>query len=195
MTSSTQTHPTLKLTYFDITVGRGEITRLALTIADIPFEDERVSFADWPALKPRMPFRQLPVLTVDGDTLTQDVAIARYAGTLAGLYPSANPLDAARVDEIVLAVEDIRALLYGLLKIPEDDRHATGEAISATTLPAALGLLDARLTATSKGSRYHLANDVLSMADLDVYAIVALIKSGWLAGISTTAADVFPKLS
>ncbi|KAF0712516.1 hypothetical protein As57867_004790, partial [Aphanomyces stellatus] len=75
------------------------------------------------------------------------------------------------------------------------DRHATGEAISATTLPAALGLLDARLTATSKGSRYHLANDVLSMADLDVYAIVALIKSGWLAGISTTAADVFPKLS
>ncbi|KAF0706903.1 hypothetical protein As57867_006662, partial [Aphanomyces stellatus] len=124
----------------------------------------------------------------------QNVAIARYVGTLAGLYPSANPLEAARVDEIFLAVEDIRSVLLGLLSIQDDAaRKAEGEKISATTLPQAFGLLDARLTAKSKGTPYLLDN--LSLADLDVYTIVAVTKSGWLAGISTTVADAFPKVS
>ncbi|KAF0704596.1 Aste57867_7314 [Aphanomyces stellatus] len=187
-------YPTLKLTYFAISTGRAEVVRLALAIGGIPFEDDRVTFPQWPALKPTLPFQQMPVLTVNGDTIAQNVAIARYVGTLAGLYPSANPLEAARVDEIFLAVEDIRSVLLGLLGIQDEAaRKAEGEKISATTLTQALRLLDARLTAKSKGTPYLL--DKLSMADLDVYTIVSVTKSGWLAGISTTVADAFPKVS
>ena len=41
----------ITVTYFD---GRGlvETTRLALAYAGIEFEDKRVIFEDWPALKP-----------------------------------------------------------------------------------------------------------------------------------------------
>jgi glutathione S-transferase len=37
----------LKLTYFSGPGGRAEPARLALTIAGIEFEDERIDFADW----------------------------------------------------------------------------------------------------------------------------------------------------
>ena len=43
--------PSYKLIYFNLR-GKGETTRLAFTLAGIPFEDFRVSFEDWPALKP-----------------------------------------------------------------------------------------------------------------------------------------------
>src|SRR6266850_1773471 len=58
--------PKLKLTYFDFHGGRGEPARLALSIAGIPFEDDRVSGADWPRRKPSTPFGSVPVLEADG---------------------------------------------------------------------------------------------------------------------------------
>ena len=48
--------PKLKLTYFDFHGGRGEPARLALSIAGIPFEDDRVPGPDWPRRKPSTPF-------------------------------------------------------------------------------------------------------------------------------------------
>src|SRR6516164_5441794 len=56
----------LKLTYFDFHGGRGEPARLALSIAGIPFEDDRVQFTDWERRKVDTPFGALPVLEVDG---------------------------------------------------------------------------------------------------------------------------------
>ena len=41
----------IKLTYFD-GKGRGELSRLILAHGGVPYEDHRVSFAEWPALKP-----------------------------------------------------------------------------------------------------------------------------------------------
>ena len=51
-----------RLIYFDAPVSRGEECRLALHLAGIDFEDVRIKFADWPALKERMPYGSLPVL-------------------------------------------------------------------------------------------------------------------------------------
>ncbi|CAK4731500.1 unnamed protein product, partial [Aphanomyces euteiches] len=91
--------PSMKLTYFDLP-GRAETIRLALAIGGVPFQDDRVPRAAWPALKPTVPFKQLPVLTVDGQVFCQSNAIARYIGILSGLYPTDNALDALRIDEI-----------------------------------------------------------------------------------------------
>ena len=43
--------PKLKLTYFDVR-GRGELSRFILHHAGREFEDHRITFAEWPALKP-----------------------------------------------------------------------------------------------------------------------------------------------
>ena len=71
--------------------GAGEPVRLAFILAGIPFEDDRIKYADWPVLKPKTPNGQLPVLTInDGPMRSQSGAMIRYAGTLdstGSLYP------------------------------------------------------------------------------------------------------------
>ena len=78
----------LKLIYFDFHGGRGEPARLALAIAGIDFDEERVPLNDWLRRKADTPFGGLPVLEVDGATVSQSNGINRYVGKLAGLYPS-----------------------------------------------------------------------------------------------------------
>lgn len=58
--------PQISLTYFGMR-GRVEPTRLALHIADIPFEDKRITHSEWPALKPKTKLGQLPIMHVDGE--------------------------------------------------------------------------------------------------------------------------------
>jgi hypothetical protein len=98
--------PQLKLTYFDFDGGRGEPARLALHIGGIPFEDRRIGFKEWDALRETMPFRALPVLEVDGRLVTQSNGINRYVGKLAGLYPQ-DDWQALLCDEAMDAVEDM----------------------------------------------------------------------------------------
>ena len=41
----------IKLTYFD-GKGRGELSRLILAYGGQPWEDDRITFENWPELKP-----------------------------------------------------------------------------------------------------------------------------------------------
>ena len=41
----------IKLTYFNAR-GRAEAARYILALAEVDYDDNRVEFADWPALKP-----------------------------------------------------------------------------------------------------------------------------------------------
>ena len=107
---STMAVPKLRLTYFPFQ-GAAEKVRLALVLGGIDFEDVRVPFPAWPALKPTTPYGQLPLLTIDdGEPLAQSVAMLRYAGRLAStsgkadLYPVGRMLE---VDEACGFVTDI----------------------------------------------------------------------------------------
>uniref|UniRef100_A0A0N5B0A5 glutathione transferase n=1 Tax=Syphacia muris TaxID=451379 RepID=A0A0N5B0A5_9BILA len=93
-----------KLTYFDFR-WFGEGARLLFHYAGVPFEDERIQVDQWPALKPKMPFGQLPVLTVDGKVIAQSGAICRYLAREFDLVPK-NPVDDALVDSIYDAHKD-----------------------------------------------------------------------------------------
>merc|ERR1712176_551002 len=57
-------------------------------------------------MKPTLPNGQVPVLSVDGECISQSVAILKYAGILSGLYPK-DPLEAARVDSAIMDIEEI----------------------------------------------------------------------------------------
>lgn len=88
-----------KLSYFGIP-GRGETIRLALSIGNVKYIDERVPFQDWPKLKSKTPWGSLPILTLqDGKTtIAQQRAILRLVGKETGLYPTENNIEAAKVD-------------------------------------------------------------------------------------------------
>jgi len=77
-----------KLTYFDFAGGRGEPIRIALHAAGIPFEDIRLSFAEFSKMRQDTPFNALPVFEIDGVAVTQSNALCRYIGKMAGLYPA-----------------------------------------------------------------------------------------------------------
>ena len=97
-----------KLTYFGLP-GRGEAIRLALFLGDIDFNDDRIGFGDWKALKPNTPWGSLPVLTLaDGTTqIAQTRAILRFVGKETKLYPIEDHVTAAKIDELLDAVEDM----------------------------------------------------------------------------------------
>ena len=165
----------LKLEYFDINGGRGEPARLALHIGKIPFEDVRISPADWKIEKANMPFRALPVLTVGDTVITQSNTINRYVGKLAGLYPAAD-LDAAKCDEILDVVEDISQRFISTLTLSAKatSKEATQAFVTGDLLHC-LKTLERYLQNT--GGRYF-GGEHLSMADLRVFIWVSKLRTG-----------------
>ena len=127
-----------KLVYFDIDGARGEAARLAMVIGGVPFEDDRVKFADWESRKPGTPFGALPVLELDGQTVAQSNAINRYVGKLAGLYPS-DAWQAALCDESMDAVEEIATRVWSTMPLPAAEKKAQRESLAAGPLSCSLG--------------------------------------------------------
>ena len=108
-----------RLTYFDAPVSRGEECRLALHLADLPIEDERLNRDQWAARKESTPFGALPVLTVDGRQLAQSNAILRFIGSQHGLHP-AEPFEAALHESVLCAVEDLRTRMQPIIRIKDE---------------------------------------------------------------------------
>src|SRR3954470_13819881 len=103
--------PQYKLTYFDFSGSRGEECRLALFVAGVDFEDNRISNEAWQALKPTSPYGALPILELAGrPALAQTNAILASVGRSHGLHPS-DPWEAARHEAILAAGEELRAAI------------------------------------------------------------------------------------
>ena len=167
----------IKLSYFDFHGGRGEPARVALSIAGIPFEDHRVVFADWAALKPTTPFGGMPVLEADGARISQSNAINRYVGRLAGLYPE-DPWQAALCDEVSDAVESFYAELAPSFAIrdPEELERVRGRLVEG---PIPLYLKGLAELLKQRGGDWF-ADGRLTMADLKVSDCVRHLTAGKL---------------
>lgn len=108
--------PKITLTYFNIEAA-AEKVRLALVMTGTPFEDKRINFDEWGALKPTTPYGQLPLMTVtnaDGSTKTfaQSVAMMRW---VARKFDATNTLYPADPD-IMLEIEEIIGLSDDMAK-------------------------------------------------------------------------------
>ena len=177
--------PTLKLTYFDFHGGRGEPPRLAMAIADIPFEDERLSFGEHAATVKNRPFEAIPVLEVDGVVMSQSNSITRYVGQLAGLYPDDN-FQAALCDEVMDAIEDITHMVVATFPMQGEERKAAREALAAGEIKLYLKRLEQYLK--DHGGVYF-ADNRLTVADLKVYVWIAGLRSGILDHIPADIVD------
>lgn len=173
--------PNLKLSYFDMDGGRGEAARLALSIGGIPFEDERIAFADWPKFEPSTPFHAIPVLEIDGQTLAQSNGINRYVGKLAGLYPE-DALQAAFCDEAMDVVEDITVPIVATFSMDEAEKQAARKVLVAETLGPKLEQLGRRLD--ERGGEWF-ADARLTVADLKVFVWIRHLLSGNLDHLPT----------
>lgn len=166
----------LELSYFDFPNGRGEAARLALVVGEVPFTDDRIPAGEWPKYRDQMFFHAVPVLTCDGDNLTQSTTINRFVGKLAGLYPE-DPWEAARCDEIMDVIEEMVAKLvstFGMQGDPEGFKAAR-TLIAEGPYPFYLERLHTRLI--EAGGEYF-ADDRLTVADLAMAVWIRNLTSG-----------------
>ena len=168
--------PKLKLTYFDFHGGRAEPARLALAIGGISFEDHRFAGAEFAEVRKSTPFGQVPVLTVDGVQVTQCDAITRYAGKLAGLYPT-DPYQALLCDEVMYVVEEASVKLGPTFRMTGEEQKEARLALVDGSMPVYLGWLQKQLLA--HGGEYF-ADNRLTVADLKVFVDVRGLNSGRL---------------
>ena len=105
--------PNYNLNYFDGR-GRAEITRLIFAAAGQTYTDNRVSFEQWPVLKPEAPIGQMPYLEVDGVKLPQSISIARFVARELNLAGK-NNLEQAQADAIVDTLMDLVNYYYRVI--------------------------------------------------------------------------------
>lgn len=188
--------PTLKLTYFD-SPGRAEPVRVALFLAGLPFEDHRVQYPEFMALKQQgaLPLGSLPVLEVDGRAIVQTAAMLRYAARLggAGLYP-----DDARAGLVVDSVIDTfndtvsHALTPTLFERDAAKKLEMRRAVVEGPLGRALRYIEG-LAAENAGP--FLTGPTLTIADIILGVNAKTYRSGALDGIGPEVLAPYPRVS
>ena len=192
----------ITLYYFKIPFWRAEVTRISLFIGDIPFQDYRIEGDDYDKFKKSgelpnkkiAPFKQLPVLDVDGEIFAQTGAIARFCGKLSGLYPKKDDYKSALIDQIIEAAQDINFLVTLSGRDKDEERKKIARKILATNhLPKWFQFLE-NLLQQNTNSVYFVGNE-LTIADLAIWRLLGWLKSGLLDGIPTNILDNFENLN
>lgn len=179
----------LRLTYFDAASSRGEECRLALFIAGVDFEDNRVQRADWALLKPTTPFGSLPVLELPGKpAVSQSNAILGYIGRSHGLLPS-DAWEALRIESLMSAVEDLRHAIGRTFGIsdPEELRRRRAELVEGPIRTWAANMEKQVTGPFASGER-------ISVADLKLFVVIGWLKKGVLDHVPPDVLAPFPKL-
>ena len=178
--------PNYRLTYFDMD-GRAEPIRIAFHAAGIEFEDIRISFPEFVEARAGYRFNCVPVLEIDGVTITQSNAMCRYVGKMAGLYPE-DDLQALYCDEAMGAIEDLLHQMVHTFGLEGDELKAAREKLADGWIAIILKGLDELL---ERGGDY-LADNRLTVADLKVVGITQWLMSGKLDHIPT---DIVERLA
>jgi glutathione S-transferase len=200
--------PSVKLTYFDIE-GAAEPIRLALVLSGTPFEDERVAFQDWAALKPTTPYGQLPLLTVDGKLYTQSKAMLRWVGSSCSktLYPADKLLE---VEEAIGLIEDLigswtpalsismKPTKYGYPAEYPKTEEGLKKILELRTdfvqnqLPVYLTYIENLIS--KHGGKWLVAGDEPTIADCLTVATLRGFTRGHIDNVPTTCLDTHPKV-
>ena len=189
----------LKIIYLDLPFWRAEVARLALFIADVKFDDLRVNNAEFDYLQENgklmdgtlIPFNQLPVIVINGQSIAQTGGIARICGKLSGMYPE-DIIEAGKVDQIIDTVTDINEFLNPSMR--ENDPIKKKEMRAELTnkdLPNYFGYLENILR--ENNSNWFVGNK-MSIADIAVWGLLGWIASGVLDDISPGVINPFKRL-
>lgn len=180
-----------KLTYFDAPVSRGEECRLALHLAGVDFDDERIKREEWPALKPKTPFGALPVFTIPGQPpIAQSNAILVLIGRRHGLHPK-DDFEAARHEAIMQYVEDLRAHISPTMRMQnEAEKKAARESLATGYLPSWGANVERQI-----GEGPFFGGAAVNVVDLKLNIVVRWLRSGVLDHIPSTVFADCPKLN
>ncbi len=177
------------VTYFDFPGSRGEEIRMALVLAGVEFEDNRVNREAFRALKPSLPFGAMPTFEVNGQVLSQTNAIMRLIGRKHGLYP-ADAFEAARVDALMDAAEDVRHRLTPSMRMADGpEKSAARKQLAEDYLPQWGAFMEKQI-----GEGPFVEGAKPGLADIKLYMINRWLSGNVLEHIPGTVFDSCPKL-
>merc|ERR1712024_229995 len=163
----------VRLTYFPAR-GRAEISRLIFAHAGVKFDDIRLTGEDFAKVKPILPYGSM--------------AIANFVAELCNLAGT-TPLDKAKANEIVLAVNGIFEMVAKCLFAPEGEKAGMKKKLIEETLPQKFAQLEARLCLN--GGQFFAGN-ALTYADLMIVVLQDNVRSSVIGGGDVI--EKFPKL-
>jgi len=179
-----------RVTYFDFAGSRGEEVRLALAIAGVAFDDNRVKSDDLARLKPDLPFGALPVFEVPGHGVFAETnAILRLIGRLHGLHPD-DPWEGARHDAVLEACEELRQRVSATSRITDPaEKKAARQALAADYIPRWASGIEKQI-----GAGPFVGGARPAVADIKIHMIAKALSGGTYDDIPTTVLDPFAKL-
>jgi len=190
----------LKLIYFDMPFWRAEVARLPLFMSNIDFEDFRITSDDNQFIKENgklkdgtiIPFRQLPVLVLKGQSIAQTGAIARICGKISGMYPE-DMIEASKVDQVIDTVTDINELINPSMREnnPAIKKQMRVD-LSKGALPQYFGYLEEILKSNNSG--WFVGNE-MTIADIAVWSLLGWIAQGVLDDIPLDLSKPFERLT
>jgi len=153
--------------------GRGEIIRLALTVAGIEYDEVDLTTREqYVALLPELLFGQVPLLRIDGRSIVQSCAIVRHIARKAKLLGS-NELETTRIEEIFDGSRDFHDPFLTMHYVPEEKVKKN---LSQKAFPKYLPVFNKLLADSSSG---FLVGDSLSLADLGLFEVLLAILDYW----------------
>ncbi len=165
--------PSYKLTYFN-SKARVELIRFIFAQAEVPYEDKRVTSAEWQEVKPSTPYGTLPVLEVDGKQLAGTVPIARFLAERFGLAGT-NDLENAEIAGIDDVITDLLHMTIKVFQEKDETRKADlKKALGETHVPRYLGVLEKR--AKNSGTPEGWLWGKLTWPDFDLYMILDFVE-------------------
>lgn len=176
-----------KLTYFDFG-GRAEPVRIAFHAAGIEFEDNRLSFPEFGAMRSTTRFNSVPVLEIDGAAVTQSNGMLRYVGKMAGLYPE-DALQALYCDEAMDAIEDLLHYIVQTFGLEGEELKVARQKLVDGWLSTYIKGLGELL---QRGGGEYLADNRLTVADLKVAMQTKSLVNGVLDHVPV---DIVEKLA
>lgn len=162
----------MKLYYFDI-YGRAESLRLLLWHAKAEFEDVRLTPEEFAKKKEEGVFEwgQVPVLEVDGKSLSQSHAILRFLGRKYGYYPTDDIEVAWKIDSALEAIIDLAVAMFKVKNEAEDKKEEAIKAFLTGFLPKWLTIIENRVKNNS--SPAHLVGDKWTIADFAFNSVLS----------------------
>lgn len=173
---------------------RPECVRMCLTFGGVPFEDRRVSYEELYSVGV-LTFGTYPALEVNGRSINQTQAMAKYAGHVSGFYPS-DPWQAAKVDEVFAAITDAT---FCITKT-QDIKDLEVKAKMRDKMMRPGGKLHRLLAGLDKllvqnGRNGFCAGTTASVADFAVWRFVIWLCSGIVIGVDPEVFErSFPEL-
>lgn len=159
------------LTYFDVR-GRAEVIRLILEETATPYDERRVQVAEWPALKPTLPFGQLPIYQEGDLSIVQSHAIYRYLARKHGLN-GATEREHVRCDVVEEAFVDAQVTVGTFYWNPDFAKKR--DEFEATTLPDLLGKLQRLFEQNNDGAGLWVG-DRLTLADFVAWHLLDYVR-------------------